>query len=44
MKARTTSNAPIPKRKVVASKAKSLLEIATIATAAPANAKRSASG
>ena len=37
-KLRTASKAPSPKRKVPASKAKSFLELATVATIAPANA------
>ena len=37
-KERTASKAPSPKRKVPASKAKSLLELATVATVAPTNA------
>ena len=39
-KLRTASKAPSPKRKVPASKAKSFLELATVATIAPANAIR----
>ena len=39
-KARTASIAPSPKRKVPASKARSLRELATVATVAPTNANK----